>query len=99
MELQVSETKKIITAMTEPINESEANPVVYGMRDWEALRNVYRDGLLDDTLPFWLPRSIDREHGGFITSLARDGSILQTDKAVWFQGRFAWMLATLYNTV
>ncbi|MEI6217749.1 MAG: AGE family epimerase/isomerase [bacterium] len=65
----------------------------------EQLLAVYRDGLLNDTLPFWLPRSLDREHGGFITSLARDGSILQTDKAVWFQGRFAWMLATLYNTV
>jgi N-acylglucosamine 2-epimerase len=60
---------------------------------------IYRDGLLNDTLPFWLPRSLDREHGGFITSLGRDGSILQTDKSVWFQGRFAWMLATLYNTV
>lgn len=60
---------------------------------------LYRDGLLNDTLPFWLPRAHDREHGGFITSLARDGSILQTDKSVWFQGRFAWMLATLYNTV
>ena len=60
---------------------------------------IYRDGLLDDTLPFWLPRAVDHEQGGFITSLDRDGSILQTDKAVWSQGRFAWMLATLYNTV
>jgi hypothetical protein len=38
--------------MTQPIIESEANPAVYGRRDWEALRRVYRDGLLDDTLPF-----------------------------------------------
>ncbi|MCU0980483.1 MAG: AGE family epimerase/isomerase [Pirellulaceae bacterium] len=60
---------------------------------------VYRDGLLNDTLPFWIPRAIDRQCGGYITSLDRDGSILQTDKAVWFQGRFAWLLATLYNTV
>jgi len=60
---------------------------------------VYRDGLLSDTLPFWIPRAIDRQYGGYLTSLDRDGSILQTDKSVWFQGRFAWLLATLYNTV
>jgi N-acylglucosamine 2-epimerase len=60
---------------------------------------AYRDGLLDDTLRFWIPRAIDREYGGYITSLDRDGTILHTDKPVWFQGRFAWMLATLCNTV
>ncbi len=60
---------------------------------------TYRDGLLNDTLPFWIPGAIDRECGGYITSLDRDGTILQTDKPVWFQGRFAWLLATLYNTV
>jgi N-acylglucosamine 2-epimerase len=60
---------------------------------------TYRDGLLHDTLPFWIPRAIDRECGGYITSLDRDGTILHTDKPVWFQGRFSWLLATLYNTV
>jgi N-acylglucosamine 2-epimerase len=34
-----------------------------------------------------------------MTSLDRDGTVIDTDKAVWPQGRFAWMLATLYNTV
>lgn len=28
-----------------------------------------------------------------------DGSLLDTDKAVWIQGRACWLLATLYNTV
>ena len=60
---------------------------------------TYRDGLLHDTLPFWLPRAIDQEHGGYLTALGEDGAVLQTDKAVWFQGRFAWLLATLCNTV
>ena len=63
------------------------------------LRDAYRDGLLHDTIPFWFPRSVDEEHGGFLTCFDRDGSLLQTDKSVWFQGRFSWMLATLYNTV
>jgi len=65
----------------------------------EPLLRVYRDGLLHDTLPFWLPRAIDREHGGYLTALGEDGTVLQTDKSVWFQGRFAWLLATLFNTV
>lgn len=64
-----------------------------------AFRDLYRDGLLDDTIPFWFPRSVDEEYGGFLTCFDRDGSILQTDKPVWFQGRFTWMLATLYNSV
>jgi N-acylglucosamine 2-epimerase len=54
---------------------------------------------LNDVVPFWLRHGLDREHGGIITSLDRDGSILDTDKSVWFQGRAGWMFATLYNTV
>ena len=60
---------------------------------------VYRDGLLHDTLPFWISHAVDHEHGGFITSLDRDGTILDTDKGVWQQGRFTWLLGELYNTV
>ena len=60
---------------------------------------TYRDGLLEDTLPFWIPRAIDHECGGYLTCLDQDGTILQTDKPVWVQGRFAWLLATLFNTV
>ena len=60
---------------------------------------IYRDGLLGDTLPFWLPRSVDQKHGGFMTARDRDGSILDTDKGVWQQGRFTWLLGELYNNV
>lgn len=67
--------------------------------DLQRYLRTYRDGLLHDTLPFWLPRAIDREHGGYLTALGEDGVVLQTDKAVWFQGRFAWLLSTLYSTV
>jgi N-acylglucosamine 2-epimerase len=60
---------------------------------------VYRDGLLKDTLPFWLPRCVDKEHGGFMIARDRDGSLLDTDKGMWQQCRFTWLLATLYNNV
>ncbi len=61
--------------------------------------SIYRDTLLDDVIPFWLKNGMDKKYGGIITSLDRDGSIVDDDKSVWFQGRAAWMFATLYNTV
>lgn len=67
--------------------------------DYQEFLRIYRDGLLDDTLPFWIKHGVDREWGGFITALDRDGSVLDTDKSVWQQGRFTWLLAKLYNTV
>lgn len=62
-------------------------------------RALYRDTLLHDVMPFWLRHAMDAEHGGIITALDRDGSILDTDKSLWFQGRAGWMFATLFNTV
>ena len=60
---------------------------------------TYRRGLLEDTLPFWIGHCVDRQHGGFMMSLDRDGSILDTDKGVWQQARFTWLLGELYNNV
>ena len=65
----------------------------------DQLLATYRDGLLNDTLPFWLEHSPDEEYGGFITALDRDGSVIDTDKSIWHQGRFTWLLAELYNNV
>lgn len=69
------------------------------MNDLLALQEFYKKQLLGSTLPFWFPRSIDDEYGGYLLMRDRDGSLLDTDKAVWIQGRTAWLLATLYNTV
>ena len=63
------------------------------------LLKTYRDGLLNDTLPFWTKHCVDREHGGFMMSLDRDGTVVDTDKGVWQQGRFTWLLGELYNNV
>lgn len=64
-----------------------------------ALATVYRNTLLDDVVPFWLRHGLDAEYGGYLTALDRDGTVLDTDKSIWFQGRGAWMFATLHNTV
>lgn len=61
------------------------------------LHDTYLKGLLNDTLPFWINHSVDRKHGGFMFMLDRDGTLMDTDKGVWQQGRFTWLLATLYN--
>ncbi|HZJ08335.1 MAG TPA: AGE family epimerase/isomerase [Trueperaceae bacterium] len=63
------------------------------------LVTVYRDGLLNDTLPFWARHAVDREHGGFQFCLDRDGSVLDTDKGMWQHGRFVWLLSTLLDEV
>ena len=44
----------------------------------------YCKTLVEDVIPFWLKNGIDQEHGGIMTALDRDGSILDTDKSVWF---------------
>ena len=63
------------------------------------LLNCYRNGLLNDTLPFWIKNCVDRKYGGFTFCLDRDGSVIDTDKGIWTQGRFTWLLSTLYNEV
>ena len=63
------------------------------------LYRFYQKYLLDNCVPFWMKNSLDNEFGGYNTCLDRTGSIYNTDKSVWFQGRGTWMFSKLYNTV
>ena len=63
------------------------------------LAQLYKSELLDRVVPFWLSKSQDKECGGYFTCLDRDGSVYDTDKFIWLQGREVWMFAKLYNTV
>jgi N-acylglucosamine 2-epimerase len=65
----------------------------------QALQATYHDGLVSDTIPFWLKHGLDRECGGLLTGLDRDGSVIDTDKAIWLQGRAVWTFSTLVSTV
>ena len=67
--------------------------------DFKKLAAQYKSELLDNVLPFWLEKSQDHEFGGYFTCLDRDGSVFDTDKFVWLQGREVWMFAMLYNKV
>ena len=65
----------------------------------EELIAIHRDGLLQNTVPFWMKHNLDRECGGFYNYLDADGTLLCTDKPVWIQGRYTWLMALLYNQV
>ena len=78
-----------------PVNK----PSILSAERIDELIATYRDGLLHDTLPFWIDRCVDREYGGFMFARDRDGTLIDTDKGMWQQCRFVWLLATLYNTV
>jgi len=62
------------------------------------LESFYKNQLLNDTVPFWFPRSFDKEYGGYLLMRDANGDLIDDDKAVWIQGRSTWLLATLYNT-
>lgn len=69
------------------------------MIDFKQLAEQYRSELLDSVVPFWLNKSQDLDFGGYFTCLDRDGSVYDTDKFIWLQGREVWMFSKLYNTV
>lgn len=60
------------------------------------LRNFYKEHLLDNVVPFWMNSDLlDKENGGYITSVDRFGKSYNDDKSVWFQGRCLWTFSTL----
>ena len=60
---------------------------------------TYRSDLVDNIMPFWMQHGWDRQNGGVYTCVNRDGSLMDTTKSVWFQGRFAFVCAFAYNNV
>ena len=59
----------------------------------------YHKDLVENIMPFWLKNGLDRINGGVYTCLNRDGSLMDTTKSVWFQGRFAFVCSLAYNTI
>ncbi len=62
-------------------------------------RNKYRTFLIENVLPFWLKNGMDNKNGGLYTCLDQKGNLYNTDKSVWFQGRFGWILAKAVNSL
>ena len=59
----------------------------------------YKKDLTKNIMPFWMKYGLDRENGGVYTCVDRDGSLMDTTKSVWFQGRFAFICSFAYNNV
>ena len=59
----------------------------------------YKKDLTENIMPFWMEHGWDRENGGVYTCVNRDGSLMDSTKSVWFQGRFAFICAFAYNNV
>lgn len=59
----------------------------------------YKEDLLTNIMPFWMQFGWDRKHGGVYTCVNRDGSLMDTTKSVWFQGRFAFVCSFAYNKI
>ena len=69
------------------------------METLKQIRDRYYRELIENILPFWINHGLDRTNGGIYTALDRDGSLLETDKSVWFQGRALWVFSTAYSQV
>ena len=66
---------------------------------WSKWAKTCKNELLQNVMPFWMKNGWDRKNGGVYTCLDRDGSLMDSTKSVWFQGRFGWMTAYAYNHV
>ena len=59
----------------------------------------YRTELVGSIMPFWIEHGLDRKNGGVYTCVDRDGTLMDTTKSVWFQGRFGYTAAYAYNNI
>lgn len=59
----------------------------------------YKRDLTENIMPFWMEHGWDKVNGGVYACLDRDGSLMDSTKSVWFQGRFAFICAYAYNNV
>jgi N-acylglucosamine 2-epimerase len=56
----------------------------------------YEKELLNSVIPFWENNCIDRQFGGYFTSIDRDGSVYDSTKYMWMQWRIVYMFGELY---
>jgi N-acylglucosamine 2-epimerase len=72
-------------------------PVRLAGRTLAELRETFRRQLFDEILPFWAKYGIDDQYGGIMCSLDYDGTRVNTEKMLWFQGRAMWIYSYVYN--
>ena len=60
---------------------------------WQKYIEKYENELTNSVVPFWEKYCVDREFGGYFTSLDRDGSVYDSYKYMWMQWRIVYMFA------
>ncbi|HUU26416.1 MAG TPA: AGE family epimerase/isomerase [archaeon] len=63
----------------------------------EELKADYRERFFNRYLQFWDRGGYDKELGGFICNLNDDGTPVDDEKNLWYQGRGIWVYSFLYN--
>lgn len=66
------------------------------LQEWQSR---YENDLVNNVMPFWMNHGLDTENGGVYTCLDRDGTLMDSTKSVWFQGRFGFVAAYAYNNI
>jgi len=62
------------------------------------LIQFYTQELFENFMPFWMEKAPDQDFGGYFTCFNNRGTqLVSTDKYIWHQGRFLWVLSRLYN--
>jgi len=61
------------------------------------LADLYCNELVERVIPFWEHRSPAPDRTGFFSCFDRQGTLYDTNKYVWLQGRFVWMFCRIYN--
>ena len=61
----------------------------------DTLRKDFRRDL-DEYVGFFLAHGVDFDRGGFMCSLDHDGTLVDSNKFHWFQGRGVWVFSHLY---
>lgn len=67
--------------------------------DFSQLRQTYHALLTQGIVPFGMTRGLDTTHGGVLSCMTEDGTPISTDKYIWSQARFLWVISALYNHI
>lgn len=59
------------------------------------LEKKYSSELFENIIPFWLKYSLDHVYGGYCTCIDYDGTVFDTDKYSWMQGREIFLFSKL----
>ncbi|MFA6890876.1 MAG: AGE family epimerase/isomerase [Sphaerochaetaceae bacterium] len=59
------------------------------------LEKKYSSELFENVIPFWLKYSLDHVYGGYCTCIDYDGTVFDTDKYSWMQGREIFLFSKL----